>query len=271
MRTRVVGLTLILAAYLQAQVSAPTPITFGVPPGGVGAACTSGSLFYADLVTGTLASCQSSVWTAFASGTGTGVPGGSVGQLQYQVNGTTFGGFTPAGDVTFSNPAFTVVSIGGKTVTLSGNLTTTGAFNPTFAIPSSSTWTFPTGGGALILATAANTFSAAQTFNSGDFLLAGSSSGTTGIVPVAAASGTITAPSVTGTMVVAPTATTATYALFSSTTAGAPTGYRAIALTDLPPQTGTGKIVLSISPTITGHATIEGVTPTGATGTATAA
>lgn len=41
----------------------------------------------------------------------------------------------------------------GRTVTLSGNLTTTGAFNPTFAIPSSSTWTFPSGGGTLVLTT----------------------------------------------------------------------------------------------------------------------
>lgn len=41
------------------------------------------------------------------------------------------------------------VQINGKAITLSGNLTTTGAFNPTFAIPSSSTWSFPSGGGTL--------------------------------------------------------------------------------------------------------------------------
>lgn len=41
------------------------------------------------------------------------------------------------------------VRINGKNLTLSGNLVTTGAFNPTFAIPSSSTWTFPSGGGTL--------------------------------------------------------------------------------------------------------------------------
>ena len=34
----------------------------------------------------------------------------------------------------------------GGTISLSGNLATTGAFNPTFAIPSSSTWTFPAAG-----------------------------------------------------------------------------------------------------------------------------
>ncbi len=36
-----------------------------------------------------------------------------------------------------------------KTFTLAGNTIFTGAFNPTFAIPSSSTWTFPSGGGTL--------------------------------------------------------------------------------------------------------------------------
>jgi hypothetical protein len=45
----------------------------------------------------------------------------------------------------------TGVNNGSFTVTLSGNLAFTGAFNPTFAIPSSSTWNFPTGGGTLVL------------------------------------------------------------------------------------------------------------------------
>jgi hypothetical protein len=40
---------------------------------------------------------------------------------------------------------------GSLTTTLSGNLTFTGAYNPTFAISSSSTWTFPSGGGTLAL------------------------------------------------------------------------------------------------------------------------
>lgn len=45
---------------------------------------------------------------------------------------------------------FLTLSQAGKSITLSGNLTTTGAFNPTFAIPSSSTWAFPSGGGTLL-------------------------------------------------------------------------------------------------------------------------
>lgn len=40
-----------------------------------------------------------------------------------------------------------------RTMTYAGNVAYTGAFNPTFAIPSSSTWTFPSGGGTLSVAT----------------------------------------------------------------------------------------------------------------------
>jgi len=54
--------------------------------------------------------------------------------------------------------------VAGKSLTLSGNLTTTGAFNPTFAIPSSSTWTFPSGGGTLVASSGAVT-SIAGTLN----------------------------------------------------------------------------------------------------------
>lgn len=47
--------------------------------------------------------------------------------------------------------------------------------------------------------------------------------------------------------VLAPVSSTATQALFASATAGAP-AFRAIALTDLPTQTGTGSIAMSTSP-----------------------
>ena len=48
--------------------------------------------------------------------------------------------------------------------------------------------------------------------------------------------------------VLAPVSSTATQALFASATAGAP-AFRAIALTDLPTQSGTGNIAMSTSPT----------------------
>lgn len=43
-----------------------------------------------------------------------------------------------------------LLSFNGKLFALGGDFTTTGAFNATFAIPSSSTWTFPSGGGTLL-------------------------------------------------------------------------------------------------------------------------
>lgn len=45
------------------------------------------------------------------------------------------------------------ITLNGKAISLSGNFTTSGAFNPTFAITSSSTWTFPSGGGTLLVST----------------------------------------------------------------------------------------------------------------------
>lgn len=51
----------------------------------------------------------------------------------------------------------TGVANSGKTITLGGNLTLTGAFNPTFVIPSTSTWTFPTGSDTLVTLTASQT------------------------------------------------------------------------------------------------------------------
>jgi len=64
-----------------------------------------------------------------------------------------------------------IVSCGGanRTITLSGNLTTTGAFNATIAVPSSSTWTLPTGGGTLLTdpADIAATTSETFTLNNG--------------------------------------------------------------------------------------------------------
>jgi hypothetical protein len=50
----------------------------------------------------------------------------------------------------------TGVNNGTKAVTLSGNLTFTGAYNPTFGIPSSSTWNFQSGGGLVTQTIASN-------------------------------------------------------------------------------------------------------------------
>jgi hypothetical protein len=64
--------------------------------------------------------------------------------------GTITGG-TWNGSVIAGAYGGTGVNNGSFMATLSGNLTFTGAFNPTFAIPSSSTWNLPNGGGTLVL------------------------------------------------------------------------------------------------------------------------
>ncbi len=74
--------------------------------------------------------------------------------------GTAAGEFVVT-DTAFSalftmNAADRAVSLSGD-LTLSGDFTTTGAFNATFAIPSSSTWTFPSGGGTLATVTGSET------------------------------------------------------------------------------------------------------------------
>src|ERR1700726_99657 len=55
---------------------------------------------------------QDKPWPGSGGSGGGGTPGGTNGQLQYNNSGA-FGGFTPGGDVTFSNPNFTVTSTGG--------------------------------------------------------------------------------------------------------------------------------------------------------------
>ncbi len=71
-------------------------------------------------------------------------------ELPLSAMGTITGGAW-SGSVITGAYGGTGVNNGSFTVTLSGNLAFTGAFNPTFSIPSSSTWSFPNGGGTLVL------------------------------------------------------------------------------------------------------------------------
>ncbi len=94
------------------------------------------------------------------------------------------------------------------------------------------------------------TVAAANTTNQ---LVLGTTNTITVTAPAPAASRTYTLPdnaTASVNFVLAPTSTTTTQALFASATAGAP-AFRALALTDLPAQTGTGNIVLATSPTLT--------------------
>jgi hypothetical protein len=75
---------------------------------------------------------------------------------------------TPIGQVTPRAGLFTTLTVGGKTLSLSGNFATTGAFNATFALPLTATYTLPNFATA-ILATVSNlaqTFVGTTTFSS---------------------------------------------------------------------------------------------------------
>jgi len=93
----------------------------------------------------------------------------------------------------------------------------------------------------------------------------GSTSGTITLAATAiAGSNTLTLPAATDTLVGRATTDTLTNKTFD--TAGAGNVFK-INGTQITSNTGTGANVLAVSPTITGHPTIEGVTSTGATGT----
>jgi hypothetical protein len=71
----------------------------------------------------------------------------SIGNLTMFSGATTITNANLIGDVTTTNTlATTVVAVGGKSISLSGAFATTGAFNLTFAVPSSGIWTLPSPG-----------------------------------------------------------------------------------------------------------------------------
>jgi hypothetical protein len=95
-------------------------------------------------------------WTIQPTGDSqsTTIPGGTlvnnaVATLSSLTSIGTIGTGTWQGSLIGGTYGGTGVNNGANTLTLSGNLATTGAFNPTFAIPSSSTWTFFSGGGSI--------------------------------------------------------------------------------------------------------------------------
>lgn len=109
-----------------------------------------------------------------------------------------------SGDATLANTgALTVGAIGGKSVSLGANFTTTGAGAPTLAFPSSSfTYTLPGATGTLAELGLAQSWMAAQTFGNNDLLMLGSSTGTTTISSGngGASNYTATVPANTGTI-----------------------------------------------------------------------
>ena len=91
------------------------------------------------------------VATLVAGGGGGGTPGGSNGQIQYN-NAGSFGGVSV---VTGANGG-TGVANTGKTITLGGNLTTSGAYSLTVALGANSSVNVPASGNLLSDAVSAN-------------------------------------------------------------------------------------------------------------------
>lgn len=97
--------------------------------------------------------------------------------------GTDYQAPIPTGDLNLSTNV--LASIGGHAVTLGGAFTTTGAFNATFAIPSTGSWTFPAPG-TLVNTSITNlsnlTTVAGGTFGTAAFVATGTSGGVLGLL-----------------------------------------------------------------------------------------
>ena len=186
--------------------------------------------------------------------------GASTGTTTVNNNLTVTGNLTVNGTTTTVNS--TTITVDDKNIELGsvdtptditangGGITLKGATDKTFNwVSSTSAWT-----SSEHLAAASGKY----------LILSGSSSGSTNLQASAAASGTLTLPAASDTLV--GKATTDIFTNKTYDTAGTGNVLK-INGTQVSTVTGTGAVVLAAAPTITGHPTIEGVTSTGATGT----
>lgn len=209
------------------------------------------------------------------------------------LTGATAGGFAATSPLTVSFPggvvtyALTTVppSLGGtgisnsntSTLTMAGPLATTGTGSVTLAFPNSTvTYTYPTASGTLGAINLAQTWSAAQSFNTGDLLLNGSTSGSLTVNCAATCgSNTLTLPAGTTNF----SATGGTSQVVQQTSLGGAFTVGQLAASNLSNgTTGSGAVVLANTPSLTtpalGAATatsINGLTITTTTGTLTIA
>lgn len=153
---------------------------------------------------GTWATISSSA-TSITVGT-TAVTSGTNGYVLYDNSGNL-------GNEAASSLVFTT-----GTLSLSGNLTTSGAYADTLTFPGAYTYTFPGATSTLATPSVAQTWSAAQTFPSSDILILGSSTGYTALASANAGSSnyTLTFPAATDTV----TTNAATQTLTNKTISG---------------------------------------------------
>lgn len=181
----------------------------------------------------------------------------------------TIGTGTWQGAVVSSIYGGTGVNNAGRTLTISTN-------NGTLIFSAAATsFTFPGASDTIAGIGTAQTFSAQQTFASGQFRLGGSGSGNTTLNAAAVASGTLTIPSATDTLMGKATTDTMTNKSFDTAGSGNSLKINGTAVSDI---TGTGKVALQTSPSLTtpslGVATaasINSLTITTSTGTLTIA
>lgn len=150
--------------------------------------------------------------------------------------------------LTSDSPTLVTPTLGVASATSINKVAITApASGATLTIPDGVTLTGPAASGTAMTLGNAETVTGAKTFNDAKLLLAGSSSGTTTLKASAAASGTVTLPAATDTLVGKATTDTLTNKTFDTAGTGNSFSINGTAITD---KTGTGKAVLDTSPTL---------------------
>ena len=108
--------------------------------------------------------------------------------------------YIPVGTVISGQYGGTGVANTGKTITLGGNLTTSGAYNTTFSVSGSNTITFPNSSITVARTDAGQTFTGTQTFSSAPVLTSSSTVGYVWTATNTSGAGAWQAPSATGTV-----------------------------------------------------------------------
>lgn len=165
-----------------------------------------------------------------------------------------------------TSPTLTTPTIGAATATTINKVTITApATAATLTLADGTTFTGPASSGTAMTLGNVETVTGAKTFNDGKLLLAGSSSGTTTLKATAAASGTVTLPAATDTLVGKATTDTLTNKTYDTAGTGNSFSINGVAVTT---NTGTGAVVRATSPTLVtpniGSATGTGLALTGA-------